>query len=117
LSRQQSLSLGAAQLPAGSAAAASVPVELQRSFLGLARAQKLRRRWLLVKVWNRWQQLLRVSNTSVLVYGKRWCNCCMKMLLLGVFRVASRPEKHDSCCKAATYCKSCCTCCVSCTAW
>jgi hypothetical protein len=68
LSRQQSLSLGSgsARLPAASAAAgASVPAEVQRSFLGLARAQKLRRRWLLVKVWNRWQQLLQVRNTAV----------------------------------------------------
>lgn len=31
------------------------------SFLGVARAQKLRRRWLLVKAWNRWQQLLQVG--------------------------------------------------------
>jgi hypothetical protein len=72
LSRQHSLSLGpaakghAAVAAGGTAAGSSslvlpiVPVEVQRSFVGAARAQKLRRRWLLVKAWNRWQQLLQV---------------------------------------------------------
>jgi hypothetical protein len=71
LSRQHSLSLGNTKPPAaagaGTAAGGSlmpsvVLVEVQMSFLGVARAQKLRRRWLLVKAWNRWQQLLQVSN-------------------------------------------------------
>lgn len=55
LTMQRSLmSLGAAVLP-------DVPMEVQLSFLGLSRAQRLSRRWLLVKAWSRWQQLLQVS--------------------------------------------------------
>ncbi|KAF6252311.1 hypothetical protein COO60DRAFT_541027 [Scenedesmus sp. NREL 46B-D3] len=91
-SRRPSLSLGAAQLSAAAAAAAaagsaggggpvlpSVPLQVQLSFLGAARAQKLHRRWLLVKAWHRWQQLLQVRDQRELrlaaaaVHHKRCC--------------------------------------------